>query len=420
MARGRPPTPPGTFGKITCKQLGPDVWQAHTYFRFRNGESRRVYARGPSQTGAERALKKRLADLVTETQSRSATMTRATKFETAAKAWLDHVDNQVQHRVLSPGTLRTYTSLLNVFVLPQIGQLRLGELDVARYDELICAVRDSTSLASARTVRTILSGVLGVAVRHGALEANPIRSVSRLLAGADDGKDVEAMTLAQLNEMRERLARFAAEKSVRKKGRRLGTRALVWSDLPDLVEAMLALGVRIGEILAVQGSGITPGRNGQRTTVIVDAHVVRSSGQGLQRMPGRKKRSSRQGKARVKVYEVPTWSAPMFARRKLASGGGLLFRSMEGGLLDPSNTIKRLREALDASGYQWVTSHVWRKTVSSTLNEAGLSLSEIADQLDNTQAVAERHYVAPKATNQRAAAALESIAPPRQPKHSAN
>ena len=40
-------------------------------------------------------------------------------------------------------------------------------------------------------------------------------------------------------------------------------------------------------------------------------------------------------------------------------------------------------------GFACVTSHVWRKTVAALLDEAGLNVGEIADQLSTTRAVTE-------------------------------
>jgi len=44
--------------------------------------------------------------------------------------------------------------------------------------------------------------------------------------------------------------------------------------------------------------------------------------------------------------------------------------------------INRLTEAVTAVGYEWATSHVFRKTVG-TLDEADLPITAIADQLGN-------------------------------------
>jgi integrase len=76
---------------------------------------------------------------------------------------------------------------------------------------------------------------------------------------------------------------------------------------------------------------------------------------------------------------------------------------------DPSNVIHRVREAFTEIGYGWVTSHVFRKTVASVIDEADLPLSAIADQLGNTQTVADKHYRRRRAANEATTDALETM-----------
>jgi predicted transcriptional regulator len=54
-----------------------------------------------------------------------------------------------------------------------------------------------------------------------------------------------------------------------------------------------------------------------------------------------------------------------------------------------------------------VTSQVFRKTVATILDEAGLSTGAVADQLGNTRAVAEKYYIARRAANEQARDALD-------------
>ncbi|MFF5989487.1 tyrosine-type recombinase/integrase [Prauserella flavalba] len=137
----------------------------------------------------------------------------------------------------------------------------------------------------------------------------------------------------------------------------------------------------------------------------VDHHIVRVKGVGLVRVAKRK------GKRAGLTLQVPEWSVPMLRRRKLASGGGPLFPSANGEWLDPSNVIHRIQEAFAAVGYGWVTSHVFRKTVATVLDEADLPTSAIADQLGNTPAVVEKHYRRKRVVNDGNVAALEGMLP---------
>lgn len=99
----------------------------------------------------------------------------------------------------------------------------------------------------------------------------------------------------------------------------------------------------------------------------------------------------------------------MWRRRVQAAGTGPLFPSYKDDWLDPSNVMHAIKEAYGAIGYGWVTSHVFRKTVGTTIDAAGLPTTAIADQLGNTRAVAERHYRQPRLANHESANALESL-----------
>ncbi len=60
---------------------------------------------------------------------------------------------------------------------------------------------------------------------------------------------------------------------------------------------------------------------------------------------------------------------------------GPVFPARLGGFRDPSNTQADMREALDRAGFEWATSHVFRKTVATFMDIAGLSARATADQL---------------------------------------
>jgi integrase len=303
---------------------------------------------------------------------------------------------------MAAGTKRTYVSMLDGHVRPRMDALRLRpEVKVGACDKLIKDTRDKLGLASAKTVRTILSAVCGLAVRHEALDTNPVRSTARLKEGKQDRKPVVAMTFDEVEQMWAGLRDYATRKQRDSKGRRIGRRGIVWHDLADLSEGMMSTGVRIGEVLAIGGEDVTMDDEGY-TAVLISSHLVRVTGEGLVREPGRK------GNRPGVLLRVPDWSAPMWRRRKLAAGDGPVFAASDGGWLDPSNTINRLRDALQDSGFAWVTSHVWRHTVATLLDEAGLTTTEIADQLGNTPAVVEKHYRAKRVRNVKAAGALDA------------
>jgi integrase len=391
----RPPMPIGTYGVIRTRLIAPKTYEATARFRMADGRLKRVGRVGRSKAAAEANLRSAMTHLATEV--RSGELSPDTRIARIAEMWIDELDREARVGDRAHGTVRHYRAHLKNWVLPAVGELQAREVTVAACDRLIKKVHDATSYDSAKSVRAVLTGVCAYAVRHGAMSVNPVRSIGRLSRG--EQKVVTALTLEQRTDLLAKLDALAADKQTDSLGRSLGPRGQVWQDLPDIVRTMLATGVRLGELLALDGDDVDP----LARTVHVDHHIVRVTGQGLMRVAQRK------GNKEGLILKVPEWSVPLLRRRKLASGGGPLFPAWDGGWLDPSNVIHRIQEAFRDAGYGWVTSHVFRKTVASVLDDADLPLSAIADQLGNTQKVADKHYRKRRVANEASAAALESM-----------
>lgn len=79
-----------------------------------------------------------------------------------------------------------------------------------------------------------------------------------------------------------------------------------------------------------------------------------------------------------------------------------MFTSPRGKLRDPSNTEADFKDAFAWCGYDWVTSHVFRKTVATIMKEAGLtSRAAAADQLGhNKVSMTEDNYYNPRELHQ--------------------
>ena len=378
-------------------QLDTKLFEARCLYRDLNGDIRHPSARGKSKTAAEYALIDRVREMAAAV--RAGEVNRESRFEIVVDMWLEDLDHKVEHSGRAHTTARTYRSYLNGHILPRFGSLQLREITAAAVDEFIKKIRREMGYESAKKVKSIISAIADFAIRRGAKHwDNPTKAVEEITAGP--AEDVVAMTADQVADMLRKMRAYACQLDEERDGR-AAHRNIVWHALPELAEAMLATGVRIGEVLALRGEDIIRGEDG-RVLVNVDAHLVWVKGQGVIRVDGRKA-----GQPGL-LLEVPGWSQPMFLRRKLAAGPGPLFPSAAGGWLDANNVNKRIRTAMDASGFEWVTSHVWRHTVATLLDEADLPVSDVAGQLGNTKAVAERHYIKRRATNARAAAALEA------------
>jgi integrase len=101
----------------------------------------------------------------------------------------------------------------------------------------------------------------------------------------------------------------------------------------------------------------------------------------------------------------------MLRRRKAVGGtSGPVFANVDGGWRDPSNTRRDLRKARGSDEFAWVTSHVFRKTAATTLDSAGLSAREIADQLGHARpSITQDIYLARKVASDNAASAMEAL-----------
>jgi hypothetical protein len=84
---------------------------------------------------------------------------------------------------------------------------------------------------------------------------------------------------------------------------------------------------------------------------------------------------------------VASWCTAMTRRRLSlpANRWEAVFTSPAGLLRDPSNTQADLRDAFARVGHSGITSHPFRKTVGSLMDDAGLSARAAADQLGHAK-----------------------------------
>ncbi|MFI6098703.1 tyrosine-type recombinase/integrase [Lentzea sp. NPDC051213] len=375
---GRPPLDIGTYGAIRCYQEAKG-WRAQTNYRDYDGHTRPVQRRGKTKAEAERNLKKALAERKAPAGDG---LTPDSRFKEAAALWFGKFQALADAGKRSPGSVDTYRSILDRHVLPGLGELRIREMTVARIDAFLQALWRSVSVDTAKTARSVLSGALRIAVRDKALDTNPVRETDRLEAGRK--KSPRALTLE------ERLLWLEMLES--------DEQAVKW-DLPDLSRFMMATGVRIGEALAVYWEDV----DFEAGTVAVNYTVIRAKGIGLIR-------KSTKTEAGERTLPLPRWALDMLKRRYAATlfPNGPVFPSSLGGLRDPSNARRDLRKARGGEQFAWVTSHVFRKTAATILDEAGLSARLVADQLGHARpSMTQDVYFARKVVDKRAADALE-------------
>ena len=387
---GRPPLPLGTYGTVLFIAQPSGQVKARAKFRDFDGRVRLVSKVGPSRAAAQRALKAELTNR--QAPGGVGAITSSTRMVTLAEAWIE-----ADHG-WSTGTQRTYRSVVNKQVKPALGPLCIREVTPGVVSRALSAIAKSSGPGAAKSARACLSGMFALAIQDGAVAVNPVRDAT---AKISTGKRApRALTAAETGRLVElfRISDRAAE-----------------LDLPDLVDWMLATGCRIGEALALRY-----GTNGDGKSILdldartweVNATVVRVTGAGLSVQPRPKTTAG------WRVIALPDFAVRMLEDRRgkarqEADSAVVFTPPLAGFLRDPSNVSGDLRQLLDSfeceacasTGYQldedgsfrteaagrrirctggpwsWVTSHTFRKTVATRLDEAGLTPRQVADQL---------------------------------------
>lgn len=384
---GRSPLAIGTWGLVRTYSVGhddkgkPKRHKAVADYRDFDGVVRRVEASGRSVTQATQNLRSKLQNRTLA--GRHGELTMMTRFSAAADLWLSKLDDMVLDGRRSPGTVETYRRQLENHLLPALGEVRLGEATTPLVDKVIAVIKADVSAATAKSCRSVISGVMGLAVRYGAVMANPVREVERIESRpAREPRALSAVERVQL------LEQLQADEKARR------------HDLPDLVFFMLATGVRIGEALATVWSEV----DFDAGTVQITSSLIRVKGQGLLR----KGTKSRAGE---RTLPLPV-SAVAVLRRRYMTGARLdqpLFPDVLGGFRDPANVRRELRDARGTEALAWITSHSFRKTAATILDEAALSARLVADQLGHSRpSMTQDVYMGRRAVDSQAAQALEA------------
>lgn len=383
---GRPRLAPGEWGDVTSLREATPAGVRHVCrvrYRGYDGRVRLVQRSGPTRKAAQASLDEALRELASQGEG---LLTARDAFDDAVRAWLADLDDLVRVGERSPGTVQTYRFHWGKHVSPSLGGLRLNQVTVPVVDRFLVRLHGDVGPATARSARAIVSGAMGRAVREGAVPTNPARDVRRL--SVKPKRRPRALTDA------ERSAWFLAlaqdEDAVRR-------------DLPELTAFMLATGLRIGEALAVIWEEVDLDGG----TIMVTSTLIRVTGQGLLR-----KRTKSEAGQRPLV--LPSWCVAMLRRRTLAGVGPEepVFATVDAGFRDPRNVGRWLAEARTKAGMEWVTSHAWRKTTASVLDDSGLTARLIADQLGHSRvSMTQDVYLGRGAADPRVVAALELVDP---------
>ncbi|MEU4394990.1 helix-turn-helix domain-containing protein [Kribbella sp. NPDC023855] len=351
------PLPLGTWGRISSRAVSRDAkgradkFEAKARYRDFDGRTRRVTAWGKTATGAENNLRTKLK---TRTKLRGSSEIKPDdRVAVAVELFLAEVKELGEQEVMAPGTYQTYRYQYDKNLAPRIAEVRLGEVTTPRVNDVIKAIRDEVGAASARTCKSILSGALSLSVRHGALDANPVREIK--IRPGTRRRPPRALEAEERDAWFELLRQD--ERAVR-------------ADLVDLCKFMLATGERIGEALAVTWRDI----NRETGEVDCSHQMQRLRGQGLVR---RRVKSA----AGERSLRLPKWALEMVRARWNAETplDSPVFPDSVGGFRDPHNVQRSLRDARRPIGGQRRIE--LGKTLRSHRRKAGLTQVQAVSKL---------------------------------------
>jgi integrase len=374
------------------------VFDARTTVRDPDGVVREVCRSGATGRAARTALRAHLAERIPP--AATGALGGGSRVSQLAAVWLEHLDQEVAAGRLASTSVARYRSVLTTHVLPGLGGLTLQEVTAPTADRFLTELGQRKGASLRNSARTVLKAMFGLAVRTGALLANPLRETASVPVKRSSPK---ALTPEEELVLLERLRGCSRAHDL---------------DLVDLVELMLATGFRIGETLALDWNDIdlgdTTGEVERPCTARIDATLVRVEKLGLVHHDPK-------SAAGLRTVVLPTWGRAILERRFVVAWRGRsgwepmqgmegpVFPSRTGGWRDPSNTHKAWGLVREEIGFGWLKLHALRKTVATHLHGV-VSDREVSDQLGHARvSMTQDNYLHrnDEAGRQRSAMALE-------------
>ena len=175
MAGGRPRTRIGTYGDITTRQHHTRAgtrYRAYTRYRGIDGRLRPVTCTARTAALAKSELKRRLVERAG--YGSGGLLSQASACTDLTALWLA----DLTHQDLAEGTRKNYRESLRQ-VEPVFEHYTLGKITTGRFEGLPWEEHART-YSRAKHARTILNLPFGFALRHDAINRNPLEGICRL------------------------------------------------------------------------------------------------------------------------------------------------------------------------------------------------------------------------------------------------
>lgn len=377
MSGGRPRTVIGAHGEIWVNQKAKNKYVAGTWVRDDDGKMRQATATGPSRTAAAGLLKGRL--LERRGVMGDGQLDRSSPFTKFADLWLEDLELQD----LADTSRQAYQDTLRLHVRPAFEHFTLGEITTGRV-EWILKAQLAVSTSQARKCRTVLNLIFNFALRQDAVARNPVAGTSPLPRQKDAP---QALTLEQVAAIRKAAAVWRTGSGVP------GPKPD--GNVRDIIEVLLASGMRPGEALAIRPCDVKDGPKGM--IVEVAGTVVQKKRTGAVRQERPKTSASK------RFIPVAEFGADVLRRRMAALSDQperTIFATRTGRVLSPPNVRRTFREFLILAGLgdSGISLRWYRRTVATVVARA-MGSDVAAGFLGHTSAaITEGYYIQPDPT----------------------
>lgn len=258
----------------------------------------------------------------------------------------------------------------------------VSEATADRLQRFIDAIASEVGSGTAKTVRSVLSGMMGLAARADAVRHNPVRELAPLEQKAVWATPIPLPDLAGI------LAKLRGDQRAHD------------LDLVDLVEFIAGTGVRISEARGLAWEDVD----------LRAGHCDHSCERRARDRSGHHPAAAHQDRRGTRRIRLPSGVLGVLGDRRARGGPnphGLVFPTVLGNLRDPRNTARDWAQARACLG---IGDDSFRKTVATALDQAGLTARDIAEYLGHADpSLTMGTYMSKTVGGTRAADALDAV-----------
>lgn len=369
----RLPVPLGNWGVIHTKRMTPRSWRARAYYRDMDGVLRLVEARGSSSADARRNIQIKLKERQTP---RYGIVTATDRLNKLIDVFL--VEMEASDK--ADRTKDKYSYCVKKYIKPALGSVRISEVTSGVVDHFIRTLVTDVGSSTARSCGAVLSWMFKVALRHDAVQVNPVIGVS---IPKNTTIKPKALDMTQYDDLRRKLILWEQAST-------LGRPRM--QDLHEISDFLVGTGLRPGELFALHWEDLD--LDSDPPTVSINATVIRTSSGGVRIQDHPK---SRHG---VRRLTLPAFLVLGLRERRHHQEStsapnplNLIFPSSTGTLCDANNVGKVWRKAANAIGYDWVTFRTLRKS-NATVIARTMGAEAAAYQLGHSKiSMTQEHYI---------------------------